>query len=134
MDMSNLFVRELLNYKQKIDEIIEGDNYVSIVVQNECKNIINDYLRCFQKFSIGGKRIRAYLVKLGYELCSDSKTDDIILPSLSYEVFQSGILIHDDIIDKSDVRRNMPTMHVTLGNDHVAMSKSICMGDFGLLL
>ena len=131
--MSVLFTNELLNYKKIIDGIIEGNNFLPIIVSNESQNIISDYLRYFQKFSMGGKRIRAYLVKLGYELCSGSNTDDIILPSLSYEVFQSSILIHDDIIDKSDIRRNMPTMHVALGNDHIAMSKSICMGDFGVI-
>ena len=131
--MSDLFMNELLSYKQIIDKMIEDSSFVSLLIPNESQSIINSYLRSFQKFSTGGKRIRAYLVKLGYELCSGSYSDDIFLPSLSYEVFQSGILIHDDIIDKSDIRRNMPTMHVALGNDHIAMSKSICVGDIGLI-
>ena len=73
-------------------------------------------------------------MKLGYEMSGNNYDERIIFPSLSYEFFQTGVLIHDDIIDKSPTRRNMPTMHVEFGNNHTAMSKSICVGDLGILV
>ena len=56
------------------------------------------YTDAFLTHCKGGKRVRAYLVKLGYELCGKEADDRIILPSLSYELFQTGVLIHDDIL------------------------------------
>lgn len=132
--VNNIFINELHNYKNEIDKVIEGEFLYKILSKNNNFPFMNKYLSAFQRFSIGGKRIRAYLVKLGYEMCAGYYDKKIIYPSLSYEIFQSGILIHDDIIDKSDTRRNLPTMHVALGNDHLAISKSICMGDIGLFI
>ena len=132
--MNNSFVSGLKEYREIIDDYINGQKLMNIITVNNKFEHMKKYLTAFQKFSMCGKRIRAYLVKLGYEMCGGENIDDIILPSLSYEMFQSGVLIQDDVIDKSEIRRNRPTMHVLLGNNHSAVSKSICMGDMGLLI
>ncbi|MCX5726494.1 MAG: polyprenyl synthetase family protein [Candidatus Saganbacteria bacterium] len=59
----------------------------------------------------GGKRIRPFLMYSGYK-CVGGKDDEKILnTSLCLELLQSFLLIHDDIVDKSDVRRGGPTVH-----------------------
>ena len=128
--MSNVFIAELNKYKIMIDNIIENE-LLEMFTQDNIFSFMNKYYTAFRDFSKGGKRIRAYLVKLGYEM-SGALDNKIIIPSLSYEIFQSGILIHDDIIDKSDLRRNMPSMHNQLGAGHLGVSKAICTGDIGL--
>ena len=60
---------------------------------------------------IGGKRIRPRLCLLAYSLFKDEFTEEILSPSAALEVFHSFTLIHDDIMDKADVRRGVPTVY-----------------------
>ena len=60
---------------------------------------------------IGGKRIRPRLCLLAYSLYKDYFDDGIIKPASAIEVFHSFTLIHDDIMDKADVRRGFPTVY-----------------------
>ena len=60
---------------------------------------------------IGGKRIRPRLCLTAYALYKDTFTEDILSPAAAIEVFHSFTLIHDDIMDKADVRRGVPTVY-----------------------
>ena len=60
---------------------------------------------------IGGKRIRPRLCLTAYSLFKDSFCDEILSPAAALEVFHSFTLIHDDIMDKADVRRGVPTVY-----------------------
>ena len=61
--------------------------------------------------NIGGKRIRPRLCLTSYALFKDSLGEDILFPAIALEVFHSFTLIHDDIMDKADVRRGVPTVY-----------------------
>ena len=61
--------------------------------------------------SIGGKRIRPHLCLTAYALFKDSFSEEILAPAAALEVFHSFTLIHDDIMDKADVRRGVPTVY-----------------------
>ena len=60
---------------------------------------------------IGGKRIRPRLCLTAYALYKDSFCEEILTPAAAIEVFHSFTLIHDDIMDKADVRRGVPTVY-----------------------
>ena len=60
---------------------------------------------------IGGKRIRPRLCLTAYSLYKDDLTEEILSPAAALEVFHSFTLIHDDIMDKADVRRGVPTVY-----------------------
>lgn len=60
---------------------------------------------------IGGKRIRPRLCLTAYSLFRDGFTQEILSPASALEVFHSFTLIHDDIMDKADVRRGVPTVY-----------------------
>ena len=60
---------------------------------------------------IGGKRIRPRLCLTAYSLFKDSFSEEILDPASAIEVFHSFTLIHDDIMDKADVRRGVPTVY-----------------------
>lgn len=60
--------------------------------------------------SIGGKRIRPKLCLLAYSLFGDTLDSNILEPAAALEIFHSFTLIHDDIMDKSELRRGMPTV------------------------
>ena len=60
---------------------------------------------------IGGKRIRPRLCLTAYSLYKDTFSEEILSPAAAIEVFHSFTLIHDDIMDKADVRRGVPTVY-----------------------
>lgn len=60
---------------------------------------------------IGGKRIRPRLCLTAYSLFKNEFSGEILAPAAAIEVFHSFTLIHDDIMDKADVRRGVPTVY-----------------------
>ncbi len=60
--------------------------------------------------SIGGKRIRPLLCLLSTQLFGGNVTN-AIKPALGVEIFHNFTLLHDDIMDNAEVRRNKPTVH-----------------------
>lgn len=130
--MSNKFVECLKKYKEECDGYISDGSLKNYLERFGLGDVMGEYIDALIRHSSGGKRIRAYLVGLGYSLYIGNAFD-VLVPSLSYELFQTGILAHDDIIDNSDYRRFKPSMHKDLGQGHDGVSKSICVGDFGIV-
>lgn len=60
--------------------------------------------------SAGGKRIRPVLMLMAYNLYKDEPTN-IMQQALALETYHNFTLLHDDLIDKSDLRRGKPTVH-----------------------
>lgn len=60
--------------------------------------------------SLGGKRIRPALALIACNMYSDN-LDTVINPALGIEVFHNFTLLHDDLMDEADMRRNKPTVH-----------------------
>ena len=60
--------------------------------------------------SAGGKRIRPVLVLMGAEAFGDDAAK-AMRPALGIEMFHNFTLLHDDVMDNSDMRRNRPTVH-----------------------
>ncbi len=70
-----------------------------------------------ERYSRSGKMLRGILACLGCELFQpetgakgDPDPNALSLAS-ALELFQAGLLVHDDIMDKDEMRRGMPTMH-----------------------
>ncbi|NCN98650.1 hypothetical protein CO155_04240 [Candidatus Pacearchaeota archaeon CG_4_9_14_3_um_filter_35_19] len=59
----------------------------------------------------GGKRIRPLLLTLAHKVAGESNTQAIATVATAIEYLHNWTLIHDDIIDKSDTRRNSLTVH-----------------------
>ncbi len=59
----------------------------------------------------GGKRLRPQLVLLAAEMFG-GKAEDVLSAALAIEVFHNFTLLHDDVMDKADIRRGRPTVHV----------------------
>lgn len=99
-----------------------------------------------------GKRVRGTMIKLGEHIASgignagSASKDAYITVAAIYEIFQTAILIHDDIIDRSNTRRGIPTIHHAVMQEalsagrslcdakHFGISQAICIGDYGLFL
>lgn len=74
----------------------------------------------------GGKRIRPTLALTAAEvivnggLINGSAIDDVLPAALALEVFHNFTLLHDDVMDRAEVRRGRPTVHVKW-NDNTAI-------------
>lgn len=60
--------------------------------------------------SMGGKRIRPVLMLMAYSLYKNN-AQDILPAALAIETYHNYTLLHDDVMDKADVRRGKPTVH-----------------------
>ena len=79
-------------------------------------------------FGLGGKRIRPALTMMSCEAfgCNPTKALDA---ALSVETFHNFTLIHDDIMDSAETRRNEDTVHKKWN-----LNKGILSGDRMLIL
>jgi geranylgeranyl diphosphate synthase type II len=59
---------------------------------------------------LGGKRIRPILCLVGTEACG-GKVENALPVAHAMEVFHNFSLVHDDIMDRADQRRGLPTVH-----------------------
>lgn len=99
-------------------------------------------------FAVRGKMLRGSLVRLGYEIvarreAAEPDASTIRLAGAAMELFQSGLLIHDDIMDRDRVRRGLPTLHVGYESalrrgsyddpQHYGEALGICAGDLAYL-
>lgn len=87
------------------------------------------------------KRIRPFLFVVGHRMLGGRTTPAIMRLAVVFELIQSHLLIHDDIMDRDTVRRGGPTVHVALrkecpnGHDgvHYGESQAILLGSlFGI--
>lgn len=63
-----------------------------------------------------GKRIRPVLFVMGYLSYKNRAPKNLYTAALSFELLHDFMLVHDDIIDKSDTRRGRPSLHKMLNN------------------
>jgi octaprenyl-diphosphate synthase len=72
----------------------------------------------------GGKRLRPMLVLLAARACGYSGTDHIITAAI-IEFIHTATLLHDDVVDESELRRGQESAHAVWGN-----AASVLVGDF----
>lgn len=79
--------------------------------------------------SIGGKRIRPRLCLTSYSLFRDGFNEGVLEPAAALEVFHTFTLIHDDIMDRSPLRRGMPTVWKKWNEDTAILSGDVMLID-----
>jgi octaprenyl-diphosphate synthase len=113
LDLKNLVNNRLIEVEKLIE--IKLDSKVSLIKK------MSDY-----HLKSGGKRLRALLTLGSAKLAGyDQKgTRDVNL-SACVELIHSATLLHDDVIDESDLRRGIKTSNALWGNQ-----SSILVGDY----
>jgi octaprenyl-diphosphate synthase len=82
---------------------------------------IGDYLR-----RSGGKRVRPALTILAnYAVGGDGSNQSSIRMATVMEFLHTATLVHDDVIDKAETRRNRPSINSEFGNQ-----TAVLMGDW----
>jgi heptaprenyl diphosphate synthase len=72
----------------------------------------------------GGKRIRPALVLLAAK-CGSYDLEQLTPAAIAVELTHAATLVHDDVIDRAEVRRGRPTVAARLGDE-----PAIVVGDF----
>ncbi len=60
--------------------------------------------------SMGGKRIRPVLMLMAYNLYKE-EVEAVVSQALAIEIYHNYTLLHDDLMDRADMRRGMATVH-----------------------
>lgn len=79
----------------------------------------------------GGKRLRAGFLYWGYRASGAPGGPQIVTLATAMEFFQAAALLHDDVMDHSDVRRGRPTAHRAFATRHRSHGWSGESGDYG---
>jgi octaprenyl-diphosphate synthase len=113
LDLKNLVNDRLIEVEKLIE--VKLDSKVSLIKK-----------MCEYHLKSGGKRLRALLTLGSAKLAGydQKKTRDVNL-SACVELIHSATLLHDDVIDESDLRRGIKTSNALWGNQ-----SSILVGDY----
>ena len=147
MEVLYNFLKYYLSVKDKFT--LKMEDYNDLFVKGYTNRFLEEALEQFVSSNKGGKFLRACLIALGYQ--SFGNDDDKYLAlGCALELFQTSILIHDDIIDKADKRRGLDTIPVKYQKIYgapikdgdnfedkrkdIGNSMALCLGDLGFYL
>ncbi len=100
---------------QRVNDEISSRLTSDVVLINQLSNYI---------IASGGKRLRPMLVMLTAKACAYSGKHDALLASI-IEFIHTATLLHDDVVDDSDMRRGKDTANNVWGNE-----AAVLVGDF----
>lgn len=82
----------------------------------------------------GGKRLRAAFAYWSWRAHGGADEDRPLAIALGagFELFQAAALLHDDVIDRSDTRRGLPSAHRSLTDLHLSQQWSGEAAHFGI--
>jgi octaprenyl-diphosphate synthase len=96
--------RELDLVDAQIQQVLDSD---TALVRE-----VGAYVRATQ-----GKRLRPILVLLASQAFGSDGSGDNVKIAASLELVHTATLLHDDVVDKADLRRGMPTVNSRWGDD-----------------
>lgn len=106
-----------LNYFLKLfNEKLEQE-----IKQLSVRQPANLYAPVVYTLKMGGKRIRPVLLLLAYDLYQ-KQYEDAFPVAIAIEMFHNFTLLHDDIMDNADLRRNYKTVHLKYTNETAILS------------
>ena len=105
--MNTVFKDELARVAAMVGNELNSDTFPEEVRPSVLGAAVRDY-PCR-----GGKRLRPALVLWACELFGGAP-EQAIPAAVALEIYHNWTLVHDDIIDRDDLRRGQPTTHVTL--------------------
>jgi geranylgeranyl diphosphate synthase, type I len=77
-----------------------------------------ELVRAVRELLLGGKRLRPAFGYWGWRGVGMPDDDRMVTAAASLELFQACALIHDDVMDRSDIRRGRPAAHKRFGTLH----------------
>lgn len=117
------------NKIQSIDDVIKTSSTDMLHVNQTIRKSLDSHVVLIKQISAyiinsGGKRLRPILVILMAQALKYKSKDHIQLAAI-IEFIHTATLLHDDVVDESDMRRGNKTANEVWGN-----SASVLVGDF----
>lgn len=141
-----LFADFLADAKQQIEYYAKCEE-VNLRLVKSAGLYIDEAIKDLFDQNRDGKRIRGAMIMLGERIASGAN-QYFLEVAAAYELFQTAILIHDDIIDRSETRRGRKTIHAhsrdvelargtqdpehVVNAKHFGIARAICIGDYGM--
>lgn len=127
--MSNIndFLRQ---YKERVDVGIAQELARRLEEVRGISPHLVKIIEAMQELSVGGKRMRAMLTILGYEISGQVVNDEVIKAAVMMEIFHLGLLIQDDFMDNDTLRRGVKTMIARYDDRHAGNFVSMLAGDY----
>jgi geranylgeranyl diphosphate synthase type I len=128
---------ELKAFKQRLDPKIGAyfDSVIADVAKED--DLVADAIGNAKEIVLsGGKRLRAAFMYYGYLGAGGTEEEKILDASISVELIHAFLLVHDDIIDRDEIRHGVPTLHRRYeefakkhfsGNDAVHFGESVAL-------
>jgi len=117
-EASTLFPRELERLADGLEQV-ERAMREQLVSESELVAAIGQHV-----LSSGGKRIRPVLLFLSAELCGYTGPRRVQVAA-AVELLHTATLLHDDVVDLSQLRRGRPSANAVWGN-----RRAVLVGDF----
>lgn len=132
---------ELKHFKSRLDPLIEKF-FASIIAGMEKEDdLVAEAIGHVRTIVLsGGKRLRSAFMYYGYLGAGGTDEERILRTSMSIELIHSFLLIHDDIIDRDEMRHGVETLHKRYADfgrryfpvqdvEHFGNSIALVMGD-----
>lgn len=103
------FKQTLDKYRKIVDDELK-QYFAERISEVNSKNLAQKYTAARDYVLNGGKRLRPVALIMAYKGLKGKKSS-IYRVSLSVELMHNSTLVHDDIMDEDDMRRNKPTVH-----------------------
>lgn len=134
--MQNNFLRTFSKLQFIVNQEIEI--FFAEEIRKSKSPFSTEALKMLREFSLrGGKRIRPVLVNQGYFIAGGKNKNLILKTSIFIDLIHNFLLIHDDIMDKGELRRGKKTLHLKYADSakskkdslHYGISMAIAGGD-----
>ena len=125
---------EINGFKMKADAELDIF-FASKEEEGRKKNLPGEYFESLENIRglvrRGGKRLRPLLFYCGYIFSGGHHRKEAMKASIALELLHAGFLIHDDIMDRDDIRRGGPSMHAKFRQDYSKRLRRDDLEDFG---
>lgn len=102
----------LKEYKVKVEKELESYLDEKVKEAGRISDFARELVENIKEYNMrGGKRLRPVLAVFGYKCLGGENEKEILKAAVSIEIMQAFLLIHDDIMDDSDLRRGKPAVH-----------------------
>lgn len=131
----NIILQKFIGeYSARVDSGISEELKRRLAEVREISPHLIPILEAMKELSVGGKRLRAMLTILGYQIGSGDKDGsdevEIIKAGVMMEIFHLGLLIQDDFMDRDELRRGVKTLIARYEDRHVGNFISMLAGDY----
>lgn len=123
-------------YKPLVDQEIEVEIEKRLKEVGEISPHLTPILQAMKELSVGGKRMRAILTILGYQIARADNNPplreerEIVKAATVMELFHLGLLCWDDVFDRDGKRRGVATIHARYDDLHLGEAMAVSAGGF----